>query len=83
MNDQLPRTESDLVLADVKAQPSGWPPASLDPAAPGELPRQQAGDRPTTETTRLKSLRFQGIASLPVGAEYSRGGLWVVGGSVG
>jgi hypothetical protein len=33
MNDRIPHTESDLVLADVKAKPSGWPPASLDMAS--------------------------------------------------
>jgi hypothetical protein len=63
MTDRTPHTESDLVLVDVKAKPSGWPPASLDPDS-GELPRQSAGGRPTTQTTILKSLRFQGIARL-------------------
>jgi hypothetical protein len=24
MNDRIPHTESDLVLVDVKAKPSGW-----------------------------------------------------------
>jgi hypothetical protein len=42
MNDRIPHTESDLVLVDVKAKPSGWPPASLDPDS-GELPSQPAG----------------------------------------
>jgi hypothetical protein len=31
MNDRIPRTEPDHVLDDVKAKPSGWPAASLDP----------------------------------------------------
>jgi hypothetical protein len=31
MNNRLPRTQHDPVLAGVKATPSGWPPASLDP----------------------------------------------------
>ena len=51
MNDRIPHTESDLVLVDIKAKPSGWPPASLDtdsgraPQAtsgkPGQQPKQQ------------------------------------------
>jgi hypothetical protein len=31
MNDRIPRSQRDHVLVDVKAQPSGWPTASLDP----------------------------------------------------
>jgi hypothetical protein len=31
MNDRTPHTERDHVLVDVKAKPSGWPTASLDP----------------------------------------------------
>ena len=47
MNDRLPRTEPDLVLAGVKAKPSGWPPASLDPDS-GRGPQAASGSRPTT-----------------------------------
>ena len=43
MNDQIPRTESDLVLADVKAKPSGWPPANLDTGLRANSPRPPAG----------------------------------------
>jgi hypothetical protein len=42
MNDRIPHTESDLVLADVKAKPSGWPPASLDPDS-GRAPQPASG----------------------------------------
>jgi hypothetical protein len=31
MNDRIPHSQRDHVLVDVKATPSGWPPASLDP----------------------------------------------------
>lgn len=31
MNDRIRRTQRDRVLVDVKAKPSGWPTASLDP----------------------------------------------------
>ncbi len=63
MNDRIPRTESDLVLAGVKAKPlrGGLRPA-LTPA-PGE-PRQAASGRPANNrNNKLKSLRFQGIAA--------------------
>ena len=76
MNDRIPRTESDLVLVDVKAKPSGWPPASLDPDS-GRAPQAATGTPADNRTTTLKSLRFQGIASAldPRPAKGSTGGV--------
>ena len=62
MNDQIPRTESDLVLADVKAKPSGWPPANLDTGLRANSPGHQRGPA-NNRNNKLKSLRFQGIAA--------------------
>jgi hypothetical protein len=42
MNDRIPRTECDHVLVDVKAKPSGWPTASLDPDS-GRGPQATSG----------------------------------------
>jgi hypothetical protein len=42
MNDRIPRTECDHVLIDVKAKPSGWPTASLDPDS-GRGPQATSG----------------------------------------
>jgi hypothetical protein len=42
MNDRIPRNERDRVLVDVKAKPSGWPMASLDPDS-GRGPRATSG----------------------------------------
>jgi hypothetical protein len=61
MNDRIPHPERDHVLVDVKAKPSGWPRASLDPNS-GRGPRQRSGV-PATGDHNYKSLRFKGIAS--------------------
>ena len=45
MSGVLPCFEHDLVLAGVKAEPSGWPPASPDPGS-GRGPMAPAGRRP-------------------------------------
>jgi hypothetical protein len=42
MNNRTPRNERDHVLVDVKAKPSGWPMASLDPDS-GRGPRATSG----------------------------------------
>ena len=42
MNDRTPRTDGDHVLVDVKAKPSGWPTASLDPDS-GRGPQATSG----------------------------------------
>jgi len=42
MNDRNPRTQPDHVLVDVKAKPSGWPTASLDPDS-GRGPKARSG----------------------------------------
>jgi hypothetical protein len=39
---EIPHTEHDLVLAGAKAEPSGWPTASLDPSS-GRGPRTVSG----------------------------------------
>lgn len=42
MNDRIPHTEPDHVLVDVKAEPFGWPTASLDPDS-GRGPMARSG----------------------------------------
>ena len=62
MNDRrIPRSECDHVLVDVKAKPSGWPTASLDPGS-GRGPQATSGMPANHRSTNLRSLRFQGIA---------------------
>ena len=61
MNDQIPRTECDHVLVDVKAKPSGWPSASLDPDSGRR--RTATSGRQAKEIHKFRSLRFQGIAA--------------------
>jgi len=61
VNGAIPRTECDRVLDDVKAKPSGWPTASLDPDS-GRGPRATSGMPATRKTHKIRSLRFQGIA---------------------
>jgi hypothetical protein len=61
MTRQLPRTECDPVLAGIKAKPFGWPAASLDPGS-GRSPNAASGSR-LHEPSKIRSLRFQGIAS--------------------
>jgi hypothetical protein len=60
MTDRIPRTEPAHVLADVKARPRGWPPASLDPGS-GRGPQGDERDA-GHEDHKIRSLRFQGIA---------------------
>jgi hypothetical protein len=63
MNDRIPHTESDLVLAGVKAQPlRGGLRTALTPGS-GRAPQAASGSRPTDRNNKIKSLRFQGIAS--------------------
>jgi hypothetical protein len=62
MNDRIPPTQCGPVLVRVKAKPSGWPTASPDPHC-GRGPIATSGSPAhDTETTNLRSLRFQGIA---------------------
>jgi hypothetical protein len=42
MNDRIPCSQRDHVLVDVKAKPSGWPTASLDPDS-GRGPMARSG----------------------------------------
>ena len=55
MNDReaFPRHESDLVLIDVKAKPSGWPPASPDPDS-GRAPQPASGAPAHNQTTKTQ-----------------------------
>lgn len=57
MNDRIPLTEPGRVLVGVKAKPSGWPTASLDPDS-GRGPRATSGMPATTKTHKIRSLRF-------------------------
>jgi hypothetical protein len=63
MNDRIPRSQRDHVLVDVKAQPSGWPTASLDPDS-GRGPTRGAGCRPTTETQFSGLYGFRGLPAI-------------------
>ena len=56
----LPRAQHGAVLAGIKATPSGWPPASLDPGS-GRRPPAATGSRPGQGSDKFRSLRFQGI----------------------
>jgi hypothetical protein len=60
MNDRIPHPESDPVLPGVKAQPSGWPPASLDPGS-GRAPQATKRKPATTETTNSSLYGFRGL----------------------
>jgi hypothetical protein len=62
MTARIPPTESDHVLAGVKATPFGWPPASLDPRLRARSPNDQR-DAAGRKIHNLRSPRFQGIAS--------------------
>ena len=42
MNDRIPHSQRDHVLIDVKARPSRWPTASLDPDS-GRGPQPTSG----------------------------------------
>lgn len=48
MNDRIPLTNPDGVLAGVKAKPSGWPTASLDPDS-GHRPEAMSGTPANTK----------------------------------
>jgi hypothetical protein len=63
MNDpRLPHTESDPVLVDVKAKPSGWPPASLDTDS-GRTPQATSG-KPAKQAKEQNSSLY-GFRGLP------------------
>ena len=63
MNDRIPRTEHDPVLAGVKATPCGWPTASLDPGC-GRGPKRASGSRPLHESTKSGLYGFRGLPTL-------------------
>lgn len=65
MSGDLPRFEHDLVLAGVKAEPSGRPPAPALTPTPGEARWHRPGAGRLSRSTILKPLRFQGIANSP------------------
>lgn len=54
--------ECDRVLLDVKARPSGWPSASLDPDS-GRGPGSNQPEPTVRTNDKFRSLRFQGIAN--------------------
>jgi hypothetical protein len=68
MNDRIPHTESDLVLVDVKAKPSGWPPASLDPDS-GRVPQATSGKPANNRNNKFQVSTVSGDCRLapPVG----------------
>ena len=70
MNDRIPRTQRDRVLLDVKAKPSGGLRPALTPTA-GAVPKQRAAAR-CAESSKIRSLRFQGIAGFDAGSEWFR-----------
>jgi hypothetical protein len=57
MNDRIPRSQGDHVLVDVKAKPSGWPTASLDPDS-GRGPMAGSGTPAPREIHKFRSLQF-------------------------
>ena len=61
MSPPLPAAEHDAVLAGIKATPSGWPPASLDPGCGRRTPAG-TGSPAEERIRKFRSLRFQGIA---------------------
>jgi hypothetical protein len=64
MNDPNPRAaQSDLVLPGVKAKPSGWPPASLDPGS-GRAP-QPASGRPANRNNKSQVSTVSGDCHPP------------------
>jgi hypothetical protein len=79
MNDRIPRTECDHVLVDVKAKPSGWPTASLDPDS-------GRGPQATSGTPAPRDPQFQ-VSTVPGDCrdliEHYVDILWSGGGRVG
>ena len=61
MKHRLLGTEHDPVLARPQGQPFGWPAASLTPT-PGVGPKQRA-EAQLHESSKTRSLRFEGIAT--------------------
>jgi hypothetical protein len=58
-----PHTEPDLVLADVKAKPSGWPPGGLRPALTpdsGRTRQATSGSRPYNRKNKDQASTDQG-----------------------
>ncbi|MGH9259624.1 MAG: hypothetical protein ACRD08_06955, partial [Acidimicrobiales bacterium] len=65
MSTPLPPAQHGAVLAGIKATPSGWPPASLDPDR-GRTPNSSDRERQRkNDSDKIRSLRFQGIAADP------------------
>jgi hypothetical protein len=61
MNDRIPRGQRDHVLVDVKAKPSGWPTASLDPDS-GRGPQATSGTPARTREPAISGLYgFRGL----------------------
>lgn len=69
MNDRIPRTQRDHVLADVKATPFGWPTASLDPDSGARSPGDERHTGPRGSTI-FRPLRNQGIAATPSASNF-------------
>ena len=54
--------DDGVVLAGLKAKPSGWPPASLDPGCERRA-LTLGGGTGAKRSHKIRSLRFQGIAA--------------------
>lgn len=63
MNDRIPRSQADHVLVDVKARPSGWPTASLDPDS-GRGPMARSGT-PAREIPQIQVSTVSGDCRHP------------------
>jgi hypothetical protein len=70
MTDRFPHAQRGPVLVGVKAKPSGWPTASLDPDS--GRGRGRVAERRLRRITNLVSLRFEGIAATHVDPDLNR-----------
>ena len=69
MNDRIPRAQRGPVLVGVKAKPSGWPTASLDPPLRA---RPKGDERDAGLHTKSQISGLYGSRGLP-GSSHSRG----------
>ena len=74
MKDRIPRTQSDHVLVGVKAKPSGWPTANLDPDS-GRGPQATSGT-PANENHQFRVSTVSGDCRRSVGPPWAQGMRW-------
>ena len=82
MSGVLPCFEHDLVLAGVKAEPSGWPPASPDPGS-GRGPMAPAGRRPAVPIHKSQASTDSGDCRFYSSGNRLADSAWWRGGGVG